>query len=74
MDYLKILYKPKSILGLLVAVGLLFLLLGGLSLEFSEKISEYFISWGKWLLFIGIIGWLLYALPTIVKNWAKLGK
>ena len=72
VDYLKILFKPKSILGLLVAVGLLFLLLSGLSMEFSQQVSEFFLKWAKILLFIGIAGWLLYIIPVVVRNWGNL--
>ena len=72
VEFLKILYKPKSVLGLLVAVGLLFILLIGLTLQYSPEISEFFKSWGKWLLTIGIVAWLLYMLPSIVRNWSKL--
>ncbi len=71
-NYLQILFKPKSILGLLVAVGLLFILLSGLSLELSTVISEFFLKWGKICLLIGIAGWLLYIIPAVVRNWANL--
>ena len=70
---LNILYKPKSILGLIVAVGLLFILLSGLTMQFTKEVSEFFLSWGKTLLTIGIAGWLLYLLPSIIRNWSKLG-
>lgn len=73
-ELLKILYRPKSILGLCVAVGLGFLLIGGLAIEISEPVSNFFIHWGKILVFLGFIGWLLYALPSIIRNWSRLGK
>jgi len=72
MDYLKILFQPKSILGLLVAVGLLFLLLSGLSMSLNKETSDFFLNWGKILLLIGIAGWLLYLLPSIIRNWGKM--
>lgn len=49
-NYLQILYKPKSILGLLVAVGLLFILLSGLTLPVQKDVSEFFLDRGKTLL------------------------
>ena len=71
-DFLKILYKPKSVLGLLVGVGLLFILLSGLSMSYLPSVAEFFKYWGKLLLTIGIVAWLLYMLPSIVRNWSKL--
>jgi hypothetical protein len=71
-NYLKILYEPKSILGLLTAVGLLFLMLSGLSMPIQQNVSQFFLSWGKILLTIGISGWLLFVIPAILRNWSRL--
>jgi hypothetical protein len=71
-SYLKILFKPKSILGLLVAVGLLFILFSGLSLSFSQPVADFFLHWGKIILIIGIVGWLLYIIPAVARNWGRL--
>lgn len=71
---LSILYMPVSILGLLVGVGLFFILLGGLSMFINKEISEFFKEKGNWILFIGIIGWLIFIIPTIIARWSSLFK
>jgi len=68
IDEFKILYKPKSILGLLIAGGILFLLIGGISIPISKEVSQFFLSTGYFFLGIGIVGWLFFLLPTIIRN------
>lgn len=71
MVSLNILYKPKSILGLLVAGGILFLLIAGLTLTLSDKVSQFFLTWGSIFLTIGIVGWLFYIVPGILRNLGR---
>ena len=68
---LNILFKPKSILGLLVAAGILFLLIGGGLISVSGAASAFFISTGGLLLFIGLVGWAFFVIPTIARNFAR---
>ena len=72
MSWLNILYKPTSILGLLVAAGLSFLFIGGITISTHQQVSDFFLTWGKPLLLIGIAGWLLYIIPSLIRNWGKL--
>lgn len=67
--FVKIVFKPKSLLAFITAIGLLFLLLGGLAIPVLPEVATYFQSWGKFLATIGIAGWLLFVLPTIFKLW-----
>ena len=72
MTGLKIFYKPTSILGLSVAVGLFFLFIGGMAIPIQKEVSDFFLGWGKTLLIVGISGWLLYIIPSLIRNWGKL--
>ncbi|TRZ54166.1 hypothetical protein D4Q76_02985 [archaeon] len=72
IDVFKILYKPKSILGLLIAGGILFLLIAGISIPVNKEVSQFFLSTGYSLLGIGIVGWLFFLLPSIVRNIQSL--
>jgi len=65
---LKILYKPKSIVSLLVGVGLLFLLIGGGLISLSPESSKFFIDTGWLVLGIGLVGWLFFIIPAIARN------
>lgn len=72
MTGLEIFYKPTSILGLLVAGGMLFLLIGGITMPSYPQVSDFFLKWGGILLAIGIVGWFFFIIPTIMRNWGKL--
>ena len=71
LNFIKILFQPKSLTSFLVAVGVIFLFVSGLTLEISEKTSEYFSSWGNILLIIGLIGWGFFIIPAILRNLGK---
>jgi len=68
---LEIIFQPKSIVGLLVAVGLLFLLIGGLTIPMNQDVSGFFLIWGGFLFVIGLIGWLCFFIPAVARNWGR---
>lgn len=65
----RVVFKPKSILALLVVSGIIFLLLGGATMAVHEQTSNFFTKWGGILLTIGIVGWLFFVIPTIKRLW-----
>ena len=71
-DWFKIIYKPRSILGLLMGVGLLFIFFSGIAMPIHPEVSTYFDKWGRGIFVIGLAGWLLYILPAILQRWDKL--
>lgn len=69
---LSILFKPKSILGLLVAAGILFLMIAGATVTLSEEVHDFFFTFGLIFFFIGIGGWLFFIVPAIMRNISRL--
>jgi hypothetical protein len=72
MTWLKIFYKPTSILGLLVAVGLFFLFIGGMAIPIQKEVSDFFLGWGKTLLILNRYCWLVVIYYSF--SHKKLGK
>ena len=70
-DWLKVILKPKSIIGMFVAVGLLMLVLTGIFIPIHKGASDYFFSTCVVILGIGILGWVLYLIPGIARNWSR---
>ena len=68
VDWIKVIFKPKSILALLVVAGIVFLFIGGMSIPFQKEVSAFFLTTGTILLVIGLIGWLFFIVPAIVRN------
>ena len=71
MDLFKIIFQPKSIIGLMIAAGILFLLIGGLTLSVNQSVSGFFIYYGKLLFIIGFVGWLAFFIPAVIRNWSR---
>lgn len=68
---LSIFYKPKSILGLFVAGGILFLLISGATITINAEMHDFFFKWVLIMFLIGIAGWMLFIIPTIVGLFSK---
>ena len=68
MDFLKIVFQPKSLTSFLVVVGIIFIMISGFSLDISENMSSFFLSWGKIILIIGLLGWAFFIIPAIIRN------
>ena len=72
VSWLKIIYKPQSILGLIICVGLFFMFLGGITMPYDGSVSLYFKTSGYYFVYIGLCIWILFVLPTILGRWNKL--
>lgn len=71
VDWIKVIFKPKSILGLLVVSGVVFLFAGGVTMQMKD-ISDFFTKWGQIFLIIGLVGWLFFIIPAIINLWSKI--
>lgn len=67
-DWLKVIFQPKSIGGLLIASGIFFLFTGGISKPFIAEMSNFFTTWGIALFLIGIAAWLVFFIPAAARN------
>lgn len=72
MNIPKIDFTPKSLTSFLVAMGIVFIMISGLTIEISDEMSNFFGSWGKIILIIGLIGWAAFIIPAIIRNFSKL--
>ena len=68
MDFLKIIFQPKSLTSFLVVIGTIFIMISGVTLEISEATSSFFLSWGTLILIIGLVGWAFFIIPAIIRN------
>jgi FtsH-binding integral membrane protein len=68
---LAVLYKPKSILGLLVATGIVFIFIAGATLTINKDVHAFFLMWGSIFMAIGLIGWFFFVVPTIARNISR---
>ena len=63
--------KPKSVLGILIVSGILFLLISGTTITLNNEVSKFFLTWGGILLTIGFFGWLFLFLPNFIRSFSK---
>ena len=68
MNLFKIIFQPKSLTSFLAVVGIFFIMISGFTLDISENMSSFFLSWGKILLVIGLLGWAFFIIPAIIRN------
>jgi hypothetical protein len=65
-------FNPNSTLGALTVIGLLSWI-GGKSLTAAlPTIGSEIAGIGQFVFFIGLIIWLLFIIPTIIRNWDAL--
>jgi len=63
--------KPKSVLGILIVSGILFLLISGTTMTLNGEVSRFFVIWGGILLTIGFFGWLFLFLPNFIRTVSR---
>lgn len=57
---LEVIFRPKSILGFIIAAGIVFLLIAGLTINVDRDVHNFFLAAGIILLAIGLPIWGLY--------------
>ena len=63
--------RPKSVLGILIVSGILFLLISGTTMTLNGEVSRFFVIWGGILLTIGFFGWLFLFLPNFIRTVSR---
>jgi len=63
--------KPKSVLGILIVSGILFLLISGTTIILNGEVSKFFLVWGSILLTIGFFGWLFLFMPNFIRTVSR---
>lgn len=58
--FLEVIFRPKSILGFIIAAGIVFLLIAGLTINLAPDVHRFFLAAGAILLAIGLPVWGVY--------------